>query len=113
MKLARWPAGGDASVRNCYLKNNLEMDPNPAATEYNWQPNMPVYPPNPDVRYTGGVPIMFESGTKTKVYPDMVYGCPYPPSADGSCTVCHPINLQQCTASRSPQIAIWTLTAHK
>ena len=86
---ARTCAGGDASVRNCYLKSTMEMDPNPDAVKYNWQPDMPIYPRNSEVRYTGGVPIMFESGTRTRntEFPDWLYGCPYPPSEDGTCTV--------------------------
>ena len=81
------PAGGDASVRSCYLKKNLNMDSSSNAMAYNWQPGNQMWPPNPEVRYTGGVPIMFESGTKGQPLPSKMYGCPYPPSADGKCTV--------------------------
>ena len=74
-------------MRNCYLKKTLDLDPNPMAMNYNWQPPAKPWPTFLEVRYSGGVPIMFESGTKGRPYPDMIYGCPYPPSASGVCTV--------------------------
>lgn len=97
-----WPivmllAGGDASVRSCYLKSVLALDPSQGATAYNWQPRgMAMYPLHQELRYTGGVPIMFESGTKDRPYPDYVYGCPYPPSADGTCQVRFVSSLLGC-----------------
>ena len=63
------------------------MDPSAGAMTYNWQPTANQWPPNPEVRYSGGVPIMFESGTKGQPLPSIMYGCPYPPSADGKCNV--------------------------
>jgi len=84
---SRVPAGGDATVQNCYLKQTLLPEANPGAMAYNWQPSAAQWPPNPEVRYTGGVPIMFESGTMGQPLPDIMYGCPYPPVASGVCTV--------------------------
>ena len=66
----------------------MDMDPSDNAMTYNWQPTKAQqWPPNPEVRYSGGVPIMFESGTKGTPLPSIMYGCPYPPSADGKCNV--------------------------
>ena len=75
-------------MRNCYLKSTLDLDPNPSAIKFNYQPKMLVYPTNLEVRYTSNVPIMFESGTRGWTdLPSYLYGCPYPPAADGTCTV--------------------------
>ena len=76
-------------MRNCYLKSTLDLDSNPSAVKFNYQPKMLVYPTNLEVRYTSNVPIMFESGTRSWTdLPSYLYGCPYPPAADGTCTVC-------------------------
>ena len=76
-------------MRNCYLKSTLEMDPSPGAVKFNYQPEMHVYLTNLEIRYTSNVPIMFESGTRAWTdLPSYLYGCPYPPAADGTCTVC-------------------------
>lgn len=81
-------AGGDPSVQSCYLMATMNLDPSPGAMTYNWQPGTTEYAPNPEVRYTGGVPIMFESGTiRNTALPSEFYGCPYPPTANGMCTV--------------------------
>lgn len=78
----------------CYLHSDMDLDINTAARAHNWQPDRPVYPTNPAVRYTVAVPIMFESGTKYgNALPEELYGCPYPPAADGTCQVPSPANL--------------------
>lgn len=84
------------------------MDSAPGAMTYNWQPGATQWPPNPEVRYTGGVPIMFESGTKGQPLPNVMYGCPYPPSADGKCNVSprYPHSFLQL---RSLYLALWLL----
>ena len=89
--MKRWSlnrAGMTNHVGDCYLHSSNELDPNTMYDEYNFQPaKAKAWMPYPQLRYTNGVAIQFESGVMDgEAFPSDFYGCPYPPVPSGVCT---------------------------